>query len=374
MKLFVPDHHNFSAVRQSKIEAMLRHLSAFLLLSALAFAQNTVPGCANRQVSPSLAQTTEEKEKVGLKQRLKDQFGSGWCANVLVASGCQKEKPAEPEPSPTPSSAPKPPESTSSSSSAPPQSTTSPSGLEFPEEQSRRAEQEANASRGRSSGESSSRDVNPGPQPSEIEVMEMKKFDPHKAEKDVEVGDFYYRRQNYRAAASRYKEATELKPSFPVATFKLADAYEKSDQFDEAAVYYREYLRAFPSGEQAPAAREALARLAPHLRADAQTVLKEQVARDLKAGELLFYQKNYPDAVNRFCDVAAADPANARGIFRLAQSLQQIGEFAPAYANYDSYLKLEPEGPFADLARQEMQRLRPQLQGSVTSPSAGTRP
>jgi predicted TPR repeat methyltransferase len=204
--------------------------------------------------------------------------------------------------------------------------------------------------------------------------MEMKKFDPHKAEKDVEVGDFYYKRQNYRAAASRYKEAIDLKPAYPVATFKLADALEKSKQFDDAAVFYREYVREFPTGEQAAAAREALARIAPNLKADPARLIQEQVTRDMKAGETFLASRNYPDAINRFCDVAAAQPTNARGFFRLAQSLQQIGEFPSAYADYETYLKLEPDGPFADDARTEMQRLRPQLQGSVTSPSAGTRP
>src|SRR5437879_2260898 len=42
-------------------------------------------------------------------------------------------------------------------------------------------------------------------------VMEVKKWDPHRAEKDVEVGDFYFKRKNYSAALSRYREALEYK-------------------------------------------------------------------------------------------------------------------------------------------------------------------
>ena len=335
---------------------MLRRFSAFLLLSALAWPQSTIPGCANRPASSPVAPETAENEKVGLKQRVKDQFGSGWCGSVLGAGGCQKEKEKAPEPTPSPSPS-------------------SHGALDFPEEQSRKAEEEANAKQAhRNPNESSSRDVDAGPSPGEIEVMEMKKFDPHKAEKDVEVGDFYYKRQNYRAAASRYKEAVDLKPAYPIATFKLADALEKSKQFDDAAVYYREYIRDFPAGEQAAAARDALARIAPNVKADPARLIQEQVTRDMKAGETFLASRNYPDAINRFCDVAAAQPTNARGFFRLAQSLQQVGEFPSAYADYSTYLKLEPDGPFADDARTEMQRLRPQLQGSVTSPSAGTRP
>src|SRR5215467_5151825 len=39
------------------------------------------------------------------------------------------------------------------------------------------------------------------------DVQELHPWDPHKAAKDVEVGDFYFRRKNYKAALDRYKEA-----------------------------------------------------------------------------------------------------------------------------------------------------------------------
>src|SRR3954447_3378662 len=53
-------------------------------------------------------------------------------------------------------------------------------------------------------------------------VMEVKKWDPHKAEKDVEVGDYYLKRKNFVAAINRYREALEYKPRDAVATFRLA--------------------------------------------------------------------------------------------------------------------------------------------------------
>ena len=39
------------------------------------------------------------------------------------------------------------------------------------------------------------------------DVQEMHPWNPHKAAKDLEVGDFYFRRKNYRAALERYREA-----------------------------------------------------------------------------------------------------------------------------------------------------------------------
>src|SRR5436190_9726910 len=54
------------------------------------------------------------------------------------------------------------------------------------------------------------------------EVMETKPWNPHRAEKNIEVGDFYAKQKNYKAAISRYREALEYKPKDAMATFRLA--------------------------------------------------------------------------------------------------------------------------------------------------------
>src|SRR5271168_4971013 len=43
--------------------------------------------------------------------------------------------------------------------------------------------------------------------PAPSDVQEFHPWDPHKAAKDVEVGDFYFKRKNYRAALARYQDA-----------------------------------------------------------------------------------------------------------------------------------------------------------------------
>src|SRR6202008_2583343 len=53
------------------------------------------------------------------------------------------------------------------------------------------------------------------------QVIEVKKWDPHKAEKDIEIGDYYAKRKNYAAAISRYREALEYNPRDAAATFRL---------------------------------------------------------------------------------------------------------------------------------------------------------
>lgn len=93
------------------------------------------------------------------------------------------------------------------------------------------------------------------------DVMEFHPFDPHRAMKDIEVGDYYFRRENYRAAASRYEEALVYKPKDADATFKLAQTLEKLKQFEDARDNYQAYLKIISQGKDADEARKALERM-----------------------------------------------------------------------------------------------------------------
>ena len=93
------------------------------------------------------------------------------------------------------------------------------------------------------------------------DVQEMHPWDPHKAAKDIEVGDFYYKRKNYHAARDRYKDALIYKPDDAVANFRLAACLEKTGNPEEALTHYQEYLRILPHGPLAPDAEKALERL-----------------------------------------------------------------------------------------------------------------
>lgn len=92
-------------------------------------------------------------------------------------------------------------------------------------------------------------------------VSEFHPWNPHKAAKDIEVGDFYFKRKNYRAAADRYREALMYKDNDAVATFRLAVCLEKMDQPDEARKEYESYLKILPHGPQAEEAQKAIQRL-----------------------------------------------------------------------------------------------------------------
>ncbi len=93
------------------------------------------------------------------------------------------------------------------------------------------------------------------------DVQEFRPWDPHKAAKDVEVGDFYFKRKNYRAALERYKEALVYKPNDAIANFRLAECQEKVGNPAEAFTHYGEYLKILPHGPFAADAQKALERL-----------------------------------------------------------------------------------------------------------------
>ena len=93
------------------------------------------------------------------------------------------------------------------------------------------------------------------------DVNEFTPYDPMKAMKAVEVGDFYYKKENYPAAISRYREALEYKPHDAEATFKLAEVLDKTGDLAGAKENYEAYLKTLPNGPYAKKAKEALARL-----------------------------------------------------------------------------------------------------------------
>jgi tetratricopeptide (TPR) repeat protein len=92
-------------------------------------------------------------------------------------------------------------------------------------------------------------------------ITEFRTWDPHRAAKNVEVGDFYFKRKNYRAAEERYREALRYKDNDALATIRLAECLEKLGILDDARAEYESYLRILPHGPQAPEAQRAIERL-----------------------------------------------------------------------------------------------------------------
>ncbi|MDR3764831.1 MAG: tetratricopeptide repeat protein [Acidobacteriota bacterium] len=93
------------------------------------------------------------------------------------------------------------------------------------------------------------------------ELLHQREWSPLRCMKDVEVGRFYYKQENYKAALSRFREALEYKPRDAEATFRLAETLEKMKQVPEALQRYEEYLSILKDGPHAAEAHKALDRL-----------------------------------------------------------------------------------------------------------------
>jgi len=101
----------------------------------------------------------------------------------------------------------------------------------------------------------------PGADTADSEYNEFHPWDPHKAAKCIEVGDYYFKQENYRGAISRYEEALEWKPKDAEATYKLAKVQEKTGNYTVALDNYRAYLKLLPKGPYAEESQKGIDRL-----------------------------------------------------------------------------------------------------------------
>ena len=86
-------------------------------------------------------------------------------------------------------------------------------------------------------------------------------FDPYRAEKAIEIGQYYFKKGNYDAAIDRFQEAARYKPNFARPYLLMGKAYEKKGEKAEAVKAYRRYLEILPSAEDAGKVRERIAKL-----------------------------------------------------------------------------------------------------------------
>lgn len=86
-------------------------------------------------------------------------------------------------------------------------------------------------------------------------------YDPFKAEKNLEVGQFHLRRGNYDAAIERLQDALRFKPGFARPMQLLGEAYEKKGFKPEAIEWYAKYLETLPGAPNAGKIRKRIEKL-----------------------------------------------------------------------------------------------------------------
>jgi len=84
-------------------------------------------------------------------------------------------------------------------------------------------------------------------------------FNPLQAEKELRVGNFYFKKGSYRAASLRFQEATRWHSGFAEAYRRLGDSEEKQKNFKTAHAAYSKYIELEPNGKYAAEVRKRLA-------------------------------------------------------------------------------------------------------------------
>ena len=86
-------------------------------------------------------------------------------------------------------------------------------------------------------------------------------WDPLRAEKDLEVGQYYMRKGDVDAAIDRFQDATAAKPGYAVPFRYLGEAQEKKGLRKEAIKSYSRYLELYPHAEDGDKIRKKIDKL-----------------------------------------------------------------------------------------------------------------
>jgi tetratricopeptide (TPR) repeat protein len=86
-------------------------------------------------------------------------------------------------------------------------------------------------------------------------------WDPLRAEKDIEVGQYYMKKGDVDAAIDRFQDATLAKPGYAIPFRFLAEAQEKRGLKKQALKSYQRYLDLYPHAEDGDKVRKKIEKL-----------------------------------------------------------------------------------------------------------------
>lgn len=97
--------------------------------------------------------------------------------------------------------------------------------------------------------------------PEEDEALKPKEysFNPLEADRDLKIGNYYFKKGNYKAAASRFREATRWNPTYAEAFLRLGESEEKLNNKPASQQAYEKYLELSPDAKDAGAIKKKLA-------------------------------------------------------------------------------------------------------------------
>ena len=104
-------------------------------------------------------------------------------------------------------------------------------------------------------------EAKPTEPPEEDETLAKKEysFNPIQAKAEVDVGNQYFRKGNYPAAAARFREAAKWDENYPEAHLRLGEACEKLKDQACVRMAYQKFLSLAPNAKEAGRVRKLLA-------------------------------------------------------------------------------------------------------------------
>jgi len=98
--------------------------------------------------------------------------------------------------------------------------------------------------------------------PEEDESLKPKEFafNPLEAERDIRIGNYYFKRGKYPAALSRYQEATKWNPNMAEAYLHIGETAEKMKDKATAKQAYQKYLEIAPDSKDADRVKKKVGR------------------------------------------------------------------------------------------------------------------
>jgi tetratricopeptide (TPR) repeat protein len=99
------------------------------------------------------------------------------------------------------------------------------------------------------------------PEEDKAKIQQQYSFNPLKSKNQLPVGEFYFKKGDFKAAAGRFREATKWNDGNAEAWLRLGDAEEKMKDFKAAQEAWTKYLELAPDAKNAGEVRKKLEKL-----------------------------------------------------------------------------------------------------------------
>ena len=96
------------------------------------------------------------------------------------------------------------------------------------------------------------------PEEDEALISKEYSFNPIQAQKEVQIGNYYFKKGSYRAAAGRFREAAKWNENYAEAYFRLGETCQKLKDAAGARVAYEKFLKLEPDTKRAAQVRKLL--------------------------------------------------------------------------------------------------------------------